>query len=278
MRVLLTGAHGTVGTAVTDHLGDEESDYEFTLLDREESPDTEDYETVVADVTDYDAIRPAFDGQDAVIHLAGQPSTDASWDDVMQNNVIGTQTALEAAADAGVETFVFASTNHTVGMYEIDDAPDIYSRDFDLTVDHTVPVRPDSPYGASKVADEGFGRYYAENHDIRFYALRICSIRDPKYDHPYGDAERGVDDGRFERGSEEYENMVARMKAMWQSRRDFAHMVACCLDDETVEFDIFYGASDNDPDRRWFDIDHAKEVIGYDPQDCGDDWDAPPEN
>jgi len=45
------------------------------------------------------------------------------------------------------------------------------------------------------------------------------------------------------------------MKGMWQSRRDHAQMVERCFADETVEFDVFYGVSDND--RRWFDIDHA---------------------
>ena len=69
--------------------------------------------------------------------------------------------------------------------------------------------------------------------------------------------------------------MVARMTAMWQSRRDFAQMTDKCLQDDSVTFDVFYGVSGND--RRWFDVDHAREVIGYEPQDNGDEWDAPPE-
>jgi hypothetical protein len=48
-----------------------------------------------------------------------------------------------------------------------------------------------------------------------------------------------------------------------------------CLQVDGPSFDIFYGVSDND--RRWFDIDHAREVLGYDPQDDGEEWDAPPE-
>jgi hypothetical protein len=83
-----------------------------------------------------------------------------------------------------------------------------------------------------------------------------------------------VDNGETERGSETYRRQVARMKGMWQSRRDFAHMIDCCLRDSTVEFDIFHGVSDND--RRWFDIDHACEKIGYSPQDNGEEWEAPP--
>lgn len=273
MNVLLTGPYGRVGTAIIDGLADEQG-YDFTYLDREDHPD---HDTVVADVADYDAIRPAFDGMDAVIHLAGYPATDGTWGEILENNLIGTYNALEAAADAGVDKYVFASSNHTVGMFEVENSPAIYDPDFDLTVDHRAPVRPDSYYGTSKAFGEDLGRFYVENREFpkTFYALRICSVRSSEYDHPYGDAERGVDEGRWERGSVEYETQVARMKAMWHSRRDLAHMVDRCLQTTDPTFDVFYGVSDNE--RRWFDLGHARDVIGYDPQDDGEEWDAPPE-
>lgn len=274
MDVLITGSHGTVGTALTRHLAD---DHDFTLLDRRSVDDDHphaDRETVVADVTDYEAIRPAFDGQDAVVHLAGYPRTDGTFDEVLDANIVGTHNVLEAARDANVEHVVFASSNHVVGMVEVANEPDIYFGS-DIEVDHTAPIRPDSEYGSSKAAGEAFGRQYAENHGMNVYALRICSVRDPEYDHPFGDAERGVDEGRWERDSDDYRIQAARMKCMWQSRRDIAHMVDCCLQDESVRFDVFYGVSDNE--RRWFDIDHARERIGYRPRDSADDWDMPPQ-
>ena len=271
MDVLVTGPYGRVGTALIDNLPDE---YDLTYLDREDHPD---HDTIVADVADYDAIRPAFDDKDAVVHLAGYPTTDGTWGDILENNLVGMYNALEAADDAGVETFVFASSNHAVGMYEEEHAPAIYEPDFDLLVDHRSPVRPDSYYGTSKAFGEDLGRYYVEKRDAptTFYGVRICSVRHAEYDHPYGDAEQGVEEGRWERGSDEYERQVARMKAMWQSRRDFAHMVERCLETTDPDFEVLYGVSDND--RRWFDIDHARETIGYDPQDNGEEWDAPPE-
>uniref|UniRef100_A0A7D5KFZ4 NAD(P)-dependent oxidoreductase n=2 Tax=Natrinema halophilum TaxID=1699371 RepID=A0A7D5KFZ4_9EURY len=268
----MTGAFGRVGHAIIDHIADHD-EYEFSYLNRS---DRDAYETVVADVNDYEAIRPAFDGQDAVIHLAGYPEPDGTWEEVLKSNIIGMYNTLEAARDAGVESFIFGSTNHVVGMYEVDNAPDIYDPDFDLTVDHTSPVRPDSYYGSSKAFDEAIGRFYVENFEYpeRFYALRICSVRHQEYDHPYGDAEHGVDNGKWERGSEKYDEMVDRMKAMWHSRRDLAQLIECCLEDDTVEFDIFNGVSDNDG--RWFDIEHAREVLGYEPQDNGNEWSEPP--
>jgi nucleoside-diphosphate-sugar epimerase len=280
MDVLMTGTYGRCGTAIIDHL-DGRAEYEFTYLNRSDRPPEHPYggfETHVADVADYEGIRPAFEGQDAVVHLAAYPYTDGTWGDVLEPNVVGMYNTLEAAREAEVESVVFGSTNHVMGMYESEFAPELYEPDFELTVDHTDPVRPDSYYGTSKSFGEDLGRYYVENYDYpeRFYALRICSVRNPEYDHPYGDAESGVEDGEYERGSEAYERTVARMKAMWHSRRDFAHEVDCCLRDESVEFDVFYGVSDND--RRWFDIEHAREVIGYDPRDNGEEWDAPPES
>ena len=271
-QVLITGAFGRVGTAIIDHLSDH-SAYNFTYLNRS---DREEYETFVADVCDREAIQPAFEGKDAVVHLAGYPETDGTWDEVLNNNIIGMYNTLEAVKEAEVEKFIFGSTNHVVGMYEVDNAPDIYDLDFELVIDHKVPHRPDTYYGTSKAFDEALGRYYQENfsHPQQFYALRIASVRHEAYDHPYGDAEQGVERGDWDRGSEEYQMWVARMKSMWHSRRDLAHMIECCLEDDSVEFDIFYGVSDND--RRWFDIEHARDIIGYDPQDNGEEWKAAP--
>ncbi|SDM72700.1 NAD dependent epimerase/dehydratase family protein [Halogranum gelatinilyticum] len=275
MDVLVTGSHGTVGTALTEQLPEA---YDYTLLDRrrvdgDHPHATDEYETVVADVADYDAIRPAFDGQDAVVHLAGHTDPEGTFDDLLDTNIVGTHTVFEAARDAGVNTVVFASTNHVVGMYEVANEPDIYFGT-DIEVDHESPVRPDSEYASSKAAGEVFGRQYAENHGMNVYALRIGSVRDPAYDHPFGDAERGVDEGRWARDSDDYRTQAARMSCLWQSRRDIAHMVDCSLQDDSVRFDVFYGLSDNE--RAWFDIDHAREKIGYDPYDSADDWDMPP--
>lgn len=279
MNVLVTGAYGRCGTAIIDHLDEE---YNITYLNRSDRPADHpygDYDTYVADVSDYDSIRPAFDGQDAVIHLAAYPYVDGSWNDVFKPNILGMYNALEAARDAGVETFVFGSTNHVMGQYEAKHAPEIYQPEHGITIYPTDPVRPDSYYGTTKAFGETLGRQYVETEEFeyptRFYALRICTVNSKKYDHPYGDAELGVHNGDWERGSEAYERAVGRMKAMWQSRRDFAHQVKCCLLDNSVEFGVFYGVSNND--RRWFSIRNAHERIGYDPVDNAEEWDEPPE-
>lgn len=282
MDVLVTGAHGTVGTAITDHLGDDDR-YDFTRLDVDERENTGESpgESVVADVCDYADIRSHFEGQDAVIHLAlipgtgGPDSRDIGWSDALGNNLEGITNVYEAAIDADLDAIVFASSNHAVGMVEVQNASEVYHEGKPLA-DHTEPHRPDSRYGLTKCYGEDLGRLAAEAHGVQFYGLRIGSVRSPEYDHPYGDAERGVENGRWERGSDAYEEQVARLKGLWQSRRDLAQMVDCCLQDDSVEWDQFYGVSGND--RRWLDDhEHARETIEYEPQDDGEDWDSPPE-
>jgi len=278
MDVLVTGAYGRCGTALIDHLHDRD-EYDFTYFNRSDRPEDHPYggyDTVVGNVTDGDALDAAAAGHDAMIHMAAYPYPEGDWDDVFEPNVLGTYNALEAARNNEVESFVFLSSNHVMGEYEEEFAPDLYTRDSDLVLDHTDPVRPDSFYGVTKCFGEALGRYYVENFEYpeQFYALRVCTLNMPEYDHPYGNAEHGVDDGDFERGSAEYDRQVARMKATWQSRRDFAHEVDCCLQDDAVEFDVFAGVSDNR--RRWFDLEHARARIGYDPQDDAEEWDSPP--
>ena len=278
MNVLITGAAGIVGTAITDSLS---GAHEFTLLDVVESDGPG--ETVVADVREYDSIRPSFDGQDAVVHLAlirdgdgfGADSRAVGWSADLQANLEGINNVYEAAIDAGVKTIVFASSNHAVGMVEVRNAPAVY-HDEGIRAGHDEPHRPDSRYGLSKSYGEDLGRLAAEAHGIRFYGLRIGAVREPRYDHPYGDAERGVEEGAWERGSDAYEEQVARMKGLWQSRRDLAQLVDCCLRDDTVEWDHFYGVSAND--RRWLDdLAYARETIGYEPRDNGEEWTEPPD-
>ena len=278
MNVLITGAGGIVGTAITDHLGDDDR-YELTLLDIEsvDGPG----EAVRADVRDYEELRPHFDGQDAVVHLAlipgtgGAGSRELGWSQSLADNLEGINNVYEAAVDAGLDTLIFASSNHAVGMVEVRNAPEVYHRR-GITAGHDEPHRPDSRYGLTKSYGEDLGRLAAEAHDIQFYGLRIGACRGPEYDHPYGDAERGVENGNFERGSDEYEEQVARMKGLWQSRRDLARLVECCLQDDSVEWDHFYGVSNNQ--RRWLDdLEYAHETIGYAPQDNGEEWDGPPE-
>lgn len=266
----MTGACGRVGTALVEHLHDS---YDFEYFDK---VDKLPYQVHTGDIADYPTVDSVMEGVDSVVHLAADPHVDASWPSVLQSNIIGSYNVFEAARRREVESLVFASTNHVVGMYEQDRSPELYELHSDFLITKETPVRPDSHYATAKVCNEGHARYYVENYDYpkRVYVIRLGSIRYPEDDHPYADAERGVEGGEWARDSDEYRQEVKRMKGTWQSRRDVAAQVDACLSDDSVTYDVFFGVSDND--RGWLDIEHAKEQIGYDPQDNGEDWDGPP--
>jgi NAD+ dependent glucose-6-phosphate dehydrogenase len=237
--VLLTGASGRVGEAVLGELG---GAYDWRLLDRD--PPTGDHpgEFVVADVTDDDAVREAMRGVGAVVHLAGDPRPSAPWESVWRNNIDGTQTVFEAAAEEGVGKVAFASSNHAVGAYETDErTPGMYRREDQFRLDGTELPRPSNLYGVSKAAGETLGRYYHDAEDLSVVCVRIGNLTEG---HPPKDYERG--------------------QAMWLSYRDCAHLFERCIEAD-YGYEIVYGISDND--RKYYSIERARAVLGYDPQD-----------
>ena len=112
------------------------------------------------------------------------------------------------AQEAEIKSFLFASLNHTVGMYEVENAPGIYQIHFPRRGDES-PVRLDGHYGLSK-AFGGLVRYYVENRPYpkQVYAYRIPYVLSPEYDHPYGPAELGGDGGEWERDDGVYEKRI----------------------------------------------------------------------
>lgn len=250
-RVLVTGAAGVVGTVVREHLADR---YDLVAMTRR----PEDFPSHVADVTDLAAIQPAFEGVDAVIHLAASAPVESSWDDVLQNNLIGTYNVFEASRRAGVKTVVFASSNHAVGMYEIEGAPSIYDLDDPRVIDHTVEVRPDSLYGVSKAYGEAMGRYYHDMFGMRVFCLRIGTVLAD--DNPVSDGIAKSSGWLSLTVPEKYR----RLRATWQSRRDCAGLIAAALE-APASWAVVYGISNNP--RKFWDIDHAREALGYAPQD-----------
>lgn len=230
-RVLITGAGGTIGTALQQGL---RSTYDMRLHYRTLPPEPGDVESVAADITSLDAILPVTEGIDTIVHLAGDPRVPAPWESVFQNNIAGTYNVLEAARISGVRRVVFASTNHVMGMYDRNGVWPVFNH---------LPVRPDSLYGVSKACGEALGRHYYDAFGIDFIALRIGWFMEA----PVMDSDIG--------------------RAMWLSPRDCVQVVRCAIE-TPEEFGVFYAISDN-PNRRW-DITDTMFKLGYRPEDSWD--------
>jgi GDP-4-dehydro-6-deoxy-D-mannose reductase len=137
VKALVTGAAGFVGGHLVAHLRD--CGDEVVEVDRRSGPDLLDADAWPAYVAGH---RP-----DAVYHLAGQTSVAASWQDprgTLRTNAEGTLNVLRGCVDAKVPRVLVVSS------------ADVYGKvtEADLPLHEGSPVRPVTPYAASKVAAE----------------------------------------------------------------------------------------------------------------------------
>jgi GDP-4-dehydro-6-deoxy-D-mannose reductase len=138
VRALVTGARGFVGPYLTAHL--EAAGDEVVGLGPE------------VDITDGEAIRAAVTAArpDAVYHLAAASHVGTSWSapvEVLRINAEGTLNVLLAAEAAGAPRVVVVGSAEEYGIVDPSALP----------LAETAPLRPVTPYGASKVAAEVVG-------------------------------------------------------------------------------------------------------------------------
>ena len=221
-NVLITGITGLIGGIAFDAL---RADHEITGLARRPMKNIRHFQ---GSIDQLQQILPAFEGQDAIVHLAAEPAHDAPWDAVLPNNIIGTRNVFEAARVCGIRRIIFASSNHATGMYERDHPyHHIVRGEYEKVemwpvpqVTHEAEVRPDGYYGISKAYGEAMGRYYSEQFGISVICLRIGTVND--WDSPV----RSI-----------------RHFATWFSHRDQAQQIRRSLEAPVdVTYDIFYGS------------------------------------
>jgi UDP-glucose 4-epimerase len=134
-------------------------------------------EIIEGDIRDEAAVAKAIEGVDTVVHLAAFGSVVESVEDPSENfdvNVRGTLIVLRAAASAGVEKVVFASTGGAI----MGNTPP--------PVDETTLPWPISPYGASKLCGEAYCHAFAGSFGLPVVALRFANVYGPLSDHKKG--------------------------------------------------------------------------------------------
>ena len=245
-NVLITGMSGLIGGLLRDHL-EHVGGYRLRALNRRP---VEGMECVQADIADLDAIRPAFEGIDTVVHLAAYLGGE-NWDGQLQGNLIGAYNVYEAARQAGVKRVVFASSGAAANGVELeppyeaivagryDDAPD----DFPKITHET--VRPVGIYGAAKVWGEALGRHYSDAYGLSVLCVRIGRVNEEN---------RPTNSAEF---------------ARYLSHRDIAQILQRCIEaPNELRYDVFFATSNN----RWGyrDLEHPRAVLGYEPQDSAE--------
>lgn len=230
-KVLITGASGRIGSFITAQWVDR---YDLVLSDVREPEETHGFPFHKVNLSDYDAVRALCDGVDTIVHLGADPSMQATWESLLPNNVIPTYNVFESAAQAGCRRVVFASSVNAVLGYPLD-----------VQVHTDMPIRPINLYGATKVWGEGVASYYSAARGLSCICLRFGWVVD-----------RNSDQIRLDH---QYIDIALTYE-------DLTLLVAGAIDaPDEMDYKVFHGVSNN----RWkrLDIDDARNLIGYHPQD-----------
>lgn len=117
-----------------------------------------------------DSLESAAEGAEVVFHLAAMPGLEKSWTDFdgyLGCNVTATQRLLEAVRkSSSLRRFVYGSTSSVYGKY--------------ASGDETMPTRPVSPYGVTKLAGENLARAYLDTFGTPVVVLRFFSVYGPR--------------------------------------------------------------------------------------------------
>lgn len=118
-----------------------------------------------------DDLSEAFSNAEVIFHLAAMPGLAESWvdfDGYASCNIQATQRLLETARRLSPrpKKIIYASTSSVYGRF--------------ASGDETLPTRPISPYGVTKLAAEHLCRAYGEAYGLEVVTLRYFSVYGPR--------------------------------------------------------------------------------------------------
>ncbi|MCP2250014.1 dTDP-glucose 4,6-dehydratase [Lentzea aerocolonigenes] len=186
MRVLVTGGAGFIGSHYVRELVSGSypafAGAEVVVLDKltyagsetNLAPVAGKFEFVRGDICDAEVVAEQMRGVDVVVHFAAESHVDRSITgsaDFVLTNVLGTQTLLQGALNAGVGRFVHVSTDEVYGSIE----------DGSWSEDHV--LEPNSPYSASKASSDLLARAFHRTHGLPVSITR-CSNNYGPYQFP----------------------------------------------------------------------------------------------
>ncbi len=215
MRVLITGIGGFAGSHLAERLL-KHTDWEIWGVVRQSrwriAHLTEQLRLVTCDLTDQEAtlemmrrVRP-----EAIVHLAGQSRVGASWQhpwETYRTNLLSQLSLLEAVVrtQPPVQRLLIITSNEVYG-------PPVY-----LPIDENHPIRPVSPYGVSKAAQDLMAQQYVLAHRLPIVRVRPFNHIGPRQDVGFVCADFASQVARIEAGLQPPIIRVGNLSA----RRDF---------------------------------------------------------
>ncbi len=250
MRLLVTGAGGRVASRFIENFGER---YDLRLFDREGARHLERIEgkgeLILGQLDDPECLRRCCEGREAVLHLAANPSTVATWDQLVTPNITGAYHVCEAACQAGVRRLVLISSINAMKGHLLND-PTRQVRAAD-------PTSPSNLYGVTKCFLEALGQYYANSFGMEVVVLRFGFVFDPKQNwHAKKEDSPGEKSGAI-------------------SWRDVSQLFIRALETPGISYLCAQASSDNVV--LMYDNREAREILGFSPKDrmplsFGDDY------
>lgn len=286
MKILVTGGAGFVGSNLIARLN-ALGGHEIVVLDSEILGSREaiadcDLTFINGDIRDPEAVEQALAGVDAVVHLAADTRVIPSISEPKFNfdvNVGGSLVVLEAMRRLGVKRIVNASTG---GAIIGEAVPPVH--------EGMVPS-PASPYGASKLAVEGYCSAYSASYGMKAVSLRFSNVYGPRSWHKgsvvahfikqilkgetlivYGDGEQTRD---YVHAQDLADGIVAALQSEASGPIQLGTgigtplnaIIAMLREISGQDFAVDYQPyRDGEIVHTWCDIGHAREALGYDPQ------------
>jgi uronate dehydrogenase len=229
--VLVTGAAGNLGALLSRALS---PDYSLSLLDRRPLSGSTRLPFSRIDLAAKPDLGDCLRGTDAVVHLAGIPHAQASWEALIEANAVATENLLREAYRNGCPLVILASSVQVMDGYPpgTDILPDL-------------PVWPVNPYAASKACAEAAADRLSRRTGLSVLCLRLGWVL-PRFDW------------RITPRSPHLERVL--------TEADFVRLIRAALGRALgAGFEIHHGLSDNR--RKRLNIDSARTALGYEPRD-----------
>ena len=180
MRALITGITGFAGSHLAELLLEDDFEVFGTVRPRSKMENIEHIQDKIklksADIRDASSMLRVVKevDPDCIFHLAAQSFVKESWDsplETLATNILGCANLLEAVRQVGDGCVVqVAGSSEEYGMVEDDELP----------IKETNPLRPLSPYGVSKVAQDLLSQQYAVSFDMNVLVTRAFNHTGPR--------------------------------------------------------------------------------------------------
>jgi len=238
LKVLLLGASGNIGSYfIEEYLINPEYNqhYELILGIHKRKPKNNSLKIRKFSLDNPLSLKRAMKNIDVIVHLAANPSPKATFNELVNPNIIGINNIFQIAIKSKVKRVVFASSVHTIKGYGVD-----------KIVKHTDYPKPITIYGATKVFTEALAHNYAYNTKLSCIGLRIGAYTPDK------------DIGKMCFQRKDYHYVI--------SQRDMNQLIhKSIIAPRKIKFAILSGTSKNK--KRNMDLKQAKKLIGYKPLD-----------